>query len=379
MTARDHQRALDKVARISAQAGDLATLWTGVTEVLADTIPFYWTPCFYTVDPASILVTSHFHDGLAEFPAEWLRQEYDGQDVHTIADVVASPSGVTTLHEVTGGEPRSTRRWQQNIELGGDQEMLARLRTRSGETWGVVGLYREPDRPLFDAADQTFLREASPALADGVRRALLLGEATEPQWPDSPGLVILGPDLEVDSLSPGAEEWLDELADSGPGHLPPAVLSVAKAAVAGAAAGEVSMARALSRHGAWVVLHGAPLRGDVDGRVAVIIEPANPDRILPLLMSVYGLTEREKQVVGLVLQGLPTARIAGRLFVSTSTVQQHLTSIFDKVGVRSRGDLVARLFFTHYEPRFRDNEHRTSAQLPMRGGPEPAGEAAGPP
>lgn len=354
---------------MSARAGDLATLWAGVTEVLTDTVPFFWTPCYYTLDPASLLITSHFHDGLAEFPVEWLQQEYDGQEVHTLVEVVNSPTGVSTLHEVTDGDPTHTRRWQQNIELGGDQEMIARLQTTSGETWGAIGLYREPDRPMFDADDQAFLRAVSPALADGVRRALLLGEASEPEWPDSPGLVILDRHLDIESTSPGAGEWLEELSETGPGRLPPAVRSVAIAAAAQRAVGEVAVARVLSRSGAWVVLHGAHLRGDDPDRVAVIIEPANPDRILPLLMSAYGLTERERQVVGLVLTGLATKQIASRLFVSTNTVQQHLTSIFDKVGVRSRGDLVARLFFTHYEPRFRDNEHRTAASKPMRGGP----------
>lgn len=341
----------------------------GVTEVLTEAIPHYWTPCCYTLDPASLLITSHFHDGLAEFPAEWLQQEYDSQDVHTLVEVVNSSTGVSTLHEITDGDPSQTRRWRHNIELGGDQEMIARLQTSTGETWGAIGLYREPDRPRFDAEDQVFLRTVSPVIAAGVRRALLLGEASDPDWPDSPGLLILNGQLDIESTSPGAGRWLEELSGTGPGHLPPAVRSVAVAATAQRAAGEVAVARVLSRRGAWVVLHGAPLRGDDPDRVAVIIEPANPDRILPLLMSVYGLTERERQVVGLVLTGRTTKQIASRLFVSTNTVQQHLTSIFDKVGVRSRGDLVARLFFTHYEPRFRDNEDRTASSRPMRGGP----------
>ncbi len=256
--------------------------------------------------------------------------------------------------------------------------MIARLRTRS-QTWGAIGLYREPGRPMFDAADQAFMAALSPVLAAGVRRALLFGEATDPEWPDAPGLLILDENLEVESRSPGAEQWLEELPGGRPNALPPAVTAVAAMALHSdeSPAGEVAMARVLSHHGAWMVLHGAPLVAAPARRVAVIIEPARPERILPLLMSAYGLTEREKEVVALVLQGRSTAQIATALFVSQHTVQQHLKSIFDKVHLHSRRDLVARLFFTHYEPRFRDNEQRTLAGKPIRGGPAPPAGAAG--
>ncbi|MDQ6811363.1 MAG: helix-turn-helix transcriptional regulator [Actinomycetota bacterium] len=86
-------------------------------------------------------------------------------------------------------------------------------------------------------------------------------------------------------------------------------------------------------------------------------------------MAAYGLTEREQEVARLVLQGNSTAQIAERLVVSPHTVQEHLKGIFEKTGVHSRRDLVGKVFFSHYEPRLRDNEHRVTQGQPVRGGP----------
>jgi DNA-binding CsgD family transcriptional regulator len=125
----------------------------------------------------------------------------------------------------------------------------------------------------------------------------------------------------------------------------------------------------LTRSGRWVVLHGATLVGDGRRRIAVIVEPAHPARIGPLLMSAYGLTEREQDVTRLVLQGESTATIAERLVVSAHTVQQHLKRIFEKTRVHSRRDLVGKVFFSYYEPRVRDNEARVPQDKPLHGGP----------
>jgi len=306
-----------------------------------------------------------------------LAHEYFDDDFHKIADVARSVPGISTLFEATGGDPSRSASWNRIIRPhGGDQELLVALRTRAGDAWGMLGLYREPDRPLFDADDCAFLRAVSTHLAEGARRGLLLGEAADPEGPAAPGLVVLRDDWRVESLTPGVERWLAELPDgdwAASGKLPPAVLAVAGRALRTAehpdAPGEVALARVLSRAGRWMVLHGAALIASGARRVAVIIEPAHPARISPLLMSAYGLTEREQEVTRLILQGHATAAIAGRLAVSPHTVQQHLKGIFDKTGVRSRRELVGTVFFAHYEPRVRDNERRASQERPLRGGP----------
>lgn len=375
MKAYARERAEDRIAALPGAGLDLVTLWREAEAIIEPLVPRYMGACWYTLDPASLLITSHFNEHMPELPAEAFALEYYEEDVNQLADVVRSESGVSTLHDATGGDPTSSPRWRTNIKLGGDQELIVGLRTPAGDAWGGLGLYREPGDPWFENEEIEFLRAVAPSLAEGARQALLLGEATDPDSPDAPGLVVLSSSWDLESATPGVERWLSDLpdADWDAGRLPPAVLSVAGRALRSSegrdAPGEVAIARVLTRSGTWVVLHGATLVDSGRSRVAVIVEPAHPARIAPLLMSAYGLTEREQELTRLVLQGESTAAIADRLVVSTHTVQQHLKSIFEKTGVRSRRDLVGKVFFAYYEPRVRDNETRVPEEKPLRGGP----------
>ncbi|HEY8346621.1 MAG TPA: response regulator transcription factor [Symbiobacteriaceae bacterium] len=55
----------------------------------------------------------------------------------------------------------------------------------------------------------------------------------------------------------------------------------------------------------------------------------------------FDLTEREREVLSLLVAGLSNPQIAQRLLVSRSTVKFHLSSIFSKLGVSTRTEAVA--------------------------------------
>lgn len=115
MSSDSRTRAVDKVASLAGQSTDLAGFWRSCTEVISTVVPYYQAPCF--LDPASMLITSHFHEGLDEFPPEALADEYYGDDVHKLVDVVRTPDGVSTIHEATGGDPSKSPRWQFNMSM----------------------------------------------------------------------------------------------------------------------------------------------------------------------------------------------------------------------------------------------------------------------
>ena len=234
---------------------------------------------------------------------------------------------------------------------------------------GLGRAVRETGRPEFSPQDIDLVRRVAPGLAAGARHALLLGQAREPDLPQAPGLVILDERLCVESATPTSSGWLADLG--GTIETPPAsVLTVAGQVLSGS--GGPAESRVRADDGRWMVLHGSPLaHRDGRCRASVVIEAAQPIHLTSLLMRAYGLTSREQQIARLVLRGESTESIARELVIASGTVQAHLRNIFDKTGVRSRRELVAVAFRRHYEPRVRDNEHRTTAGLPSRHGPMP--------
>jgi len=163
----------------------------------------------------------------------------------------------------------------------------------------------------------------------------------------------------VEALSPSVAYWLEQLIDPGqpdsvglPGAIQAVIERTRLAAESGEEAGPVR-ARIPTRSGRWLTVHGTLLEGRRKG-TAVIIEPARRPEIAPLLLKAYELSDREQDVALCVLQGLSTAEMAQRLFISAHTVQDHLKAIFDKVGIRTRRQLVSTVFFDHYFPRLQE-------------------------
>jgi NarL family two-component system response regulator LiaR len=54
----------------------------------------------------------------------------------------------------------------------------------------------------------------------------------------------------------------------------------------------------------------------------------------------FDLTEREREVLALMIEGLNNTQIAGKLTVSPSTIKSHVSNILSKLGVASRTEAV---------------------------------------
>jgi DNA-binding CsgD family transcriptional regulator len=63
-------------------------------------------------------------------------------------------------------------------------------------------------------------------------------------------------------------------------------------------------------------------------------------RLSQTLIEHHGLTKREIEVIGMVAQGYTLKVVAERLFISKSTAQSHIKSIYRKLGIHSKNELI---------------------------------------
>jgi DNA-binding NarL/FixJ family response regulator len=88
--------------------------------------------------------------------------------------------------------------------------------------------------------------------------------------------------------------------------------------------------------------------------VAIVIERSVSRQSALLRLEVHGASAREREVATLLARGLGTTEIAQALVVSPHTVSDHVKSLFEKLGVASRQELVARVFLEEYLPEVLD-------------------------
>jgi DNA-binding CsgD family transcriptional regulator len=288
--------------------------------------------------------------------------EFVDRDYNKFRVLARHPGHVGVLSSATAGRiERSDRYHQVLLPLGYEHEL--RLALVDGSTcWGALALLREPGSPDFSAADARVAASLGPALTEGLRIGLVLGAVSVDTMPDGPGLMILDDELEIVTITPNAERWLEELQHDWPG-IPDAIRSVVacvrQVENADGAQDQTPRARVRGKSGRWLVIHGSRTRerDDRAAGTAIIIEEAKPSEIAPIIVRAYGLSERETNITRLILQGLSTKEIAAEIYVSPYTIQGHLKSIFDKVGVRSRRELAARILDQYYMPRFGHGEN----------------------
>jgi DNA-binding CsgD family transcriptional regulator len=373
-------RARDEVVERAGRAHDVGELFASVSDRLRRLVPFDAAE-WLALDPETSLPSAPARsENLgAACPADgeaFLRfweLEFLREDVNLYRNLARAEPPVAGLRLTTRDRPSRSLRYRDFMRpFEFDDELRGVLRV-DGHAWAWVGLYRGRGRPAFEPRDAELLASLSRPLAAAVReRARPASETHAPADAAGVGVLLFAPTGELLSINDDALAWLDQLP--APDH---ARFGVALPVVAVSA---LLRARALAQrdHGAararvrapasgrWLVFEASCLRGPGSeiGNTALLIQPASASDVAPLLMQAYELSPREEELTRLIAQGAGTAEIATRMHLSRHTVRDYIKSIFEKVDVSSRGELVAKLFAEHYAPAHQDGELHVRVSIP---------------
>jgi DNA-binding CsgD family transcriptional regulator len=347
------------------EAGSVREVFARASERMRRLVPFdaaVWLAC----DPAYHLPTAPTRSenmgfvGGSEGCLRLWELEFFAEDVNLYRDVARAATPARSLREASGDRPARSARYREFLRPNGLGDELRGALRASGDTWAWLSLYREEGQPAFEESEVELVAGLSEPLGAAVREharsepvpAVEVGER-------GPGLMLFASTGELVSMNDDALAWLDELppdhgkAKSGGVRLPIGLAAAIMRARAIAEERDHGSARARVRSaasGRWLVCHASCLRdanGEL-GQTALAIEPANASEVAPIIVQAYELSGREQQITELIAQGSTTDAIASRLYLSVHTVRDYIKAIFEKVGVSSRGELVAKLFADHY-------------------------------
>ena len=304
-----------------------------------------------TLDPDTALMTQA---GSALEPpgylARFLDRAYLRGEAETMADLARSGRVVST-------SPSNVMR--EFLRAEGLTHEMRVIFSSGGQSWGVFCASRESSSRPFGDGEVRFLNRIAPHVAHGLRMAVLVDMAASFTVGDregdeaggshlTPAVIVVGSSGRLLHSSASARRVLGDLDEAGSvwPTLAPAVVSVlARLRERGDVADDATV-RARGRSGRWYTIAASRSEPDALGDCAaiVLIAPVTRADVAPMLARLYGLTTREREVITAVARGESTKEISARLGISPYTVQDHLDHAFDKVGVRGRRALLARLF-----------------------------------
>ncbi|WP_375481590.1 response regulator transcription factor [uncultured Jatrophihabitans sp.] len=346
MTTTYRRPLAERLDAATAHCADLESLSRAVFDTVARDISFAFA-CLASTDPATELIARAFKSHpLAIGEEGFAAAEYGGPDVNQFAELVRRPVPVGALSHDTGGHPDSCRRMREFMtpRFGFTDELRLACRARD-TTWAVLALYRGPGEDAFTPRDAEVLGAVHETIAVAVQRTLFTGPAASPGAGGAAVLIVDADDRLTDATA-AAREQIEELAAWDEGVLPTSVTAVAAQARSTA---QPATTRVLSRTGRWLALRAMPLDATSSGAgsdrrsVVVTVDAAPAAAVGELALAARGLTAREQDVTRLVLQGASTKDIAAALHLSQHTVQDHLKSVFTKLQVNSRREMIARL------------------------------------
>lgn len=191
-----------------------------------------------------------------------------------------------------------------------------------GDPMGMLGFHRPRQDKDFTDLDKEIIGILAPHLSRAIHNINLLETITSTQ---GIGMIVIGQDGVPPFINDEAKRALNGRPISS---IPDPGFSI-EPIIFKSEAGVYRVRTLIQDHGS-------------KGKT-ILLEPIPAEHDHTSRLFNFGLTKREQEIAVMVTRGLSNREIADRLFICEQTVKDHLRRIFEKVKIRSRCELVAKI------------------------------------
>ena len=336
-------------------AHDSLTLRRAIGERLSAALrPTAWS--LAVTDPATGLVVHRATDAVpSSLSRSYLFTVYPDEEATRLVDMAQARTPTLTTKSPAVSDL---------LDGAGFAHRLLAAFSVGNTLYGAGWVMRERGARPFDDGETRLVRRLAPHVGRALRHASLIEAAlaaptSAPSFadaaPESPGVLMFDARGTAVVRTDAAVAILDDLADDErsrsdvPGALGGVLAQLRWRHAHASRDPESSLGgtlRARGRSGRWYTLHASLTEPGAagDSVTVVVLAPTPRPPTARGLVSRYGLSARESDVLLRVARGESTKELVAALGISAYTVQDYVSRASEKLGVRGRRELVARLF-----------------------------------
>lgn len=304
--------------------------------------------CFTAIDPCTFLSTGAYTDRrIEQLHSQLFMNEFLEDDYNKFKDLAQNPPHVGAMCIITNDNPIKSTRYRNILKPAGFIDEVRVVCMSKGKCFGHLSLFRDKTKVPFQHDECKYLSKVGLLAGDTLRTSFII-RSEEQVKVLGRGMIVLNENLRLNYWDETGYIWLSNFRkyeQLNEDDIPRPIRAVCSKVKADETNKEATVCISLTC-GEFLVIRASRLEGYSSCHTGyrVLFESARPEEVFPLLAESYCLSQREKEVIVGIVRGMSTKEVAKELCISTYTVQDHFKSIFEKVGVCSRNELIWELF-----------------------------------
>jgi DNA-binding CsgD family transcriptional regulator len=304
--------------------------------------------CFTAIDPRTFLSTGAYTDRrIEQLHSQLFMNEFLEDDYNKFKDLARNPPHVGAMCIITNDNPIKSTRYRNILKPAGFIDEVRVVCMSKGKCFGHLSLFRDKTKVPFQHDECKYLSKVGLLAGDTLRTSFII-RSEEQVKVLGRGMIVLNENLRLNYWDETGYIWLSNFRkyeQLNEDDIPRPIRAVCSKVKADETNKEATVCISLTC-GEFLVIRASRLEGYSSCHTGyrVLFESARPEEVFPLLAESYCLSQREKEVIVGIVRGMSTKEVAKELCISTYTVQDHFKSIFEKVGVCSRNELIWELF-----------------------------------